>query len=1523
VTPTTVSLAWATDAPGSSDPPGSVTYTLLRQGPSDSSFVSVVSGLTDPNYTDSGLTPATAYQYEVIATDAGGDSPASQPISAATYADLGLTATGVSASEIDLTWTAPPAPATGIVLERSTDGINFMPVSGASSITTSWTNYNDSDPALTENTPYDYELVVTGVNPYSTSTDAVEGDTLPAVSDLVATAISTSEIDLSWTNNAPDASGYIVQESADGNTWTTIKTITDPAQTTYRDSGHTANTAYAYQVCAVRADGNSDYSLPAGGTTLAGPPTNLTASDGSSGEIDLSWTDTDPNLTGFDIQQSTDGGTTYETVASIDATSTTYADVDVADGTTYRYQILADNAGGSSAPSGSASATSDLAAPSDLALDFNPSQYQGVELNWTNNSDSATYFLLQRSNDGTDFTTVLSTSGLTTDLVDTTVNGFWWAPTTSNIGTTLYYQVVASNGISSSAASNVVSTSTAPTIVLSGAGTTEYAPFTLHVTPTFNGPDPISSMAINWGDGTTDTPTSTSGSFMHTYNIAGTYSILVTAQTDAGPVDASTTAAITPRTMSISGSLPGGQGTGTITASFGQSTAADVSGYTIDWGDGTIQAEPGNAGPTFTHTYAAAGYRDLMPAGFYTVNVEATTLHDGILLASTSWTDGTNQQPGSWQPWFYVVGNLGEAFATYPTSQLQPVETGLNTVTIETGGSQQLPTGYSVNFGDGTAPVMVSASTPYYAVSHSYATEGLYNVTVTAAVDGSTQWTPVLVSPIGSLGTLNPSTGGVALSHVPTIGQLTVPSSITPGNGVDLSATVTGVDPTGTPSAYVNWGDGNGFVPASMTLVGTTANPSYLPPTELATYTVTAHLAHAPGGVSYGTLEVCNTPSAASAVTAAFTLNASVSLSLVPHRTGGNFGQVVTPDVVASLDPSKYVILTNNNFDDNNAQPDYDLQTANLPQNGTGGDPDLAQITLDQIPDMGSGTIQLSVLSAPGDISALNDIAIFKSDGTLLYRAGQTSISALTLDLAHPSGYLAGLTSGNVDIWVEGLQACPDLQISLRYSNFAGYNIWGLPNSSSTSTIVAMDIVNWDFVDQSGDAVTSVGRDAEQLFVDELNGDTGLPAAAPDTFFKSQFEGLAALTVGSVVATSDTVSTDSFVDTLNSYSGMLVSADYASLYTPSDGELDLTPAQISQMQSEFNLNALHNADGTVTLKTASGLDQQSRTVTGKAQDDATTLYNLMTQGSYGGEIQFVLDRMDWQNNGTDWHKRLVFQPMKSKNFESFLGTIYVNTGGTDAQTREWAIDGLREWAGNGVRVGVGDSIFGGNYFAQIARLWAKHFYYQGPNFDQEPGVRYTTPPTLNPPDPNAAADSLSTTFDFLYYFSQGGSNTPTVAMYPAVWGATYAVPEIYCWIFAGHAYAADIVGTVAEVNIPSKFGMNLDWWEADSTGHNRAVNYDPITGTWPYEDQTHHFAGYFEWGTYVFHTNMLLSAALWKTGDYPKKNNPGDYNLGILGFDIGYAYSQNPGFYGSQILADVQESANAAFLASGRINDLP
>jgi len=84
----------------------------------------------------------------------------------------------------------------------------------------------------------------------------------------------------------------------------------------------------------------SDLSSEVSGVTILPAATGLSGSE-SSGDIDLSWTNNDDSPDGgIDVERSTDGFSTVNTLASGLATTTTsYTDTTVSEGVAYEYRI--------------------------------------------------------------------------------------------------------------------------------------------------------------------------------------------------------------------------------------------------------------------------------------------------------------------------------------------------------------------------------------------------------------------------------------------------------------------------------------------------------------------------------------------------------------------------------------------------------------------------------------------------------------------------------------------------------------------------------------------------------------------------------------------------------------------------------------------------------------------------------------------------------------------------------------------------------------------------------------------------------------------------------------------------------------------------------------------------------------------------------------------------------------------------------------------------------------------------------
>ena len=186
----------------------------------------------------------------------------------------------------------------------------------------------------------------------------------PVATTVTATAVSASQINLSW-SAVTNATGYRVERSPDSTTWSALGTVASGV-TSYSDTGLAAATTYYYRIIAISNGTESAPSASASATTLgdATPPTTPTGLKAASakGKVNLSWTgSTDAGgsgLAGYRVWRSTSGTAgVFALIGTTAATSTSYTDGSVTGHTDYWYRVTAfDGGGNQSQPSNTVAA---------------------------------------------------------------------------------------------------------------------------------------------------------------------------------------------------------------------------------------------------------------------------------------------------------------------------------------------------------------------------------------------------------------------------------------------------------------------------------------------------------------------------------------------------------------------------------------------------------------------------------------------------------------------------------------------------------------------------------------------------------------------------------------------------------------------------------------------------------------------------------------------------------------------------------------------------------------------------------------------------------------------------------------------------------------------------------------------------------------------------------------------------------------------------------------------------------------
>lgn len=318
-------------------------------------------------------------------------------------APTNLAATTASKSQINLSWLTTGITPSSFTLLRSTDNVNFTPVTTA--IAGTATSYADTT-GLTAGTTYYYQLIAVNANGASGASNTASGKTLAAAATVTPlSSLTWTSATAGWKtpqNNASVAGNTITLKGktyASGVGTHAASTITynlGGAYTLFQSDigiddevASTKTAAVDFQVFGdgvllfdsgvlnrtsptmsvnvsvagvqtlklvatngIANDIDNDHADWAGAQLLANPtapaaPTSVAANGLSTSSIQVTWAATGTDLSGFTIDRSTDG-TNWTPAGTVAASTLSFTDTGLAANTSYSYRVRATNSAGDS-----------------------------------------------------------------------------------------------------------------------------------------------------------------------------------------------------------------------------------------------------------------------------------------------------------------------------------------------------------------------------------------------------------------------------------------------------------------------------------------------------------------------------------------------------------------------------------------------------------------------------------------------------------------------------------------------------------------------------------------------------------------------------------------------------------------------------------------------------------------------------------------------------------------------------------------------------------------------------------------------------------------------------------------------------------------------------------------------------------------------------------------------------------------------------------------------------------------------
>ena len=279
-------------------------------------------------------------------------STAALPGTTAFNAPSNLVGLPQNGPQVQLTWNTNSTTGTGFTVQRATNATFTQNLTTFSVAATTASTATYTDTTVVPATTYYYRVQALNGSVTTAFSNPVTAviPPLPATpTNGHATLITTTAVDLAWTNNATNADVYKVFREIVGGAFTQIASLPGNA-TSFDDSNLTPGTNYDYHIEAWNISGAADRT----GADLftVSPAITTLAPTAGFGQVALAWTAPSgaTNMT-YNVYRGTSAGGEAATPVATGLTATSFIDANVTAGTTYWYEVTSVDPASLSTPS--------------------------------------------------------------------------------------------------------------------------------------------------------------------------------------------------------------------------------------------------------------------------------------------------------------------------------------------------------------------------------------------------------------------------------------------------------------------------------------------------------------------------------------------------------------------------------------------------------------------------------------------------------------------------------------------------------------------------------------------------------------------------------------------------------------------------------------------------------------------------------------------------------------------------------------------------------------------------------------------------------------------------------------------------------------------------------------------------------------------------------------------------------------------------------------------------------------------